>query len=201
MPINEFWQAKANSNTTEAQKKLLHDLVQANAELLEEARVTLEEKGRDVDEAERAYDDLVGPQGFPRLVSLRRSDGILLPFTVTATKNSSLLLSDWRPLTSSNANNDAAGNSTRSSSQRRNAECLVSCMFMLLWCNGDAMEHDAVRCAVELHAWPMGDSAQGQRFDSHSRNHIPSHSCSFYGHGLCQFHPGRRQSISLLRCI
>lgn len=53
------------------------------------------EAEEDLKEAELSYDDVAGPRGFPRLISLRRQQGILMPFKVTATRGSELFLAKW----------------------------------------------------------------------------------------------------------
>lgn len=69
----------------------------ADAAELEVIRLNLEQKHLEYRKAQEDYDAFAGPSSLPKLISLRRQKGILLPFKINVYKGSHLALTVWPP--------------------------------------------------------------------------------------------------------
>ena len=76
-------------------KKVLHDAAVDDAADLEVVAAGVAENHAELKKRQDDYDAFAGPSSFPKLVSQRRKEGILLPFKVNLTKGSEFALTTW----------------------------------------------------------------------------------------------------------
>lgn len=84
-----LWHAQARSD------KSLHDIAVMDAAELEQVKADVDEKLEEYNKAQDDYDAFAGPSSLPKLISLRRSNGIKLPFKVNMYKGNTLALTVW----------------------------------------------------------------------------------------------------------
>ena len=112
---DKYRTARAMTKTSASTLKALVSEAERSAQEVELAVAIKEEREEELRRAEAKVMDFLGPRGLQKLVTQRRQQGVLLPFTVSLKKGSCLALTRW-------PRDGAAETGTKEASEEKAAE-------------------------------------------------------------------------------